>query len=192
MVAGLVGRSDTACLADLEALDPTFSKAAEDTANLQIAASLGVEGDPPLWTWEAWMAIGAERGFGFICFVCLAFPEEFGLPPTVPVGPAPVESGTDPRLELSIRELQPVFISRFVSKHGVDSILRDSDQSLRIHAYSLWDGYPDALQLIETAERLLAWFHGIEGYVSLSSDFEYAFPRILCKSGHAAVPRSAA
>ncbi|CAN5729353.1 hypothetical protein BH24CHL4_BH24CHL4_13340 [soil metagenome] len=25
----------------------------------------------------------------------------------------------------------------------------------------------------------------------MSSDFEYAFPRILCKSGHAAVPRSA-
>jgi hypothetical protein len=62
---------ETACLADLEARDPAFSRTTVDAVNRAAALRLGIRGDVEDWTWEAWMAIEADRGLTSHCHSCV-------------------------------------------------------------------------------------------------------------------------
>lgn len=70
LVAGLLGPGEVACLEDQQLLDPTFDRAAEDAANRAIAKEFGVVAAFVDWPWELWMLVGAERGYGYMCYSC--------------------------------------------------------------------------------------------------------------------------
>lgn len=92
-ITGLDGVGDHACLANLEAVDPSFDRTLEDAQNLAAASRIGLAGGPEDWTWENWMAIEAERGLSPTCYSCalLGGPNR----PNPLSGPFPAD---DPRL----------------------------------------------------------------------------------------------
>jgi hypothetical protein len=47
------------------------------------------------------------------------------------------------------------------------------------------------MQLVETAERLIATYYGLTGYEELRGGYQFTYPRIICKSGHGAIPLTA-
>lgn len=97
VVAGLIGRSDTACLEDLSSKYPKFSRESEDAINREVAEQLGVNGSFETWTWETWAAVGNTRGLDPICYFCLMLD-----PTSSPVGPE-AATGSDPRMQFGLR-----------------------------------------------------------------------------------------
>lgn len=190
VVTGLVGEGDTACLADLEAMDPGFLRDAEDAINRGIARRLGIQGDIPDWTWEIWMAIGAERGYGWICFSCMWL----GDVPVMRVGPS-IVSPDDLRLLLA-DPYQNRFRFNYLRRHPDISDIGYSnqgfsDREMRVIASALWAGsYPTASQLIESAD------YALEAYACVTADrCGFAFSQLGCKiaaqGGHVPIPSQA-
>jgi hypothetical protein len=181
VVPGLVGKGDTAYLSELLAWDPTFSREREDEANREVARQLGIAGDIPDWTWEIWMAIGAERGYGHICYACMWTGQEL----VTPVGPPMANAADfDPRRELT-RFDSDLFVRTVALEEGWFNIPeRFFDAELRIVASLGYGGYPTASELLASART----------YLVRSSGFPDAgayWSRAICNHGHAPVPRLA-
>lgn len=181
VVAGIAGRSDTACLSDLQSMDPSFSKEHQDAANREAARSLGITGNLLDWTWEAWMAIGAVRGHGRICYTCLWL----AGPSVWPTGPEPPGTMADDRHRLMSFESY-AFQNQFVADHGVAQyhMSRISDGELRVLASLFFASYPTAAELLSIADQMLGTFFSVPGYEPLFVDYQGAREWITCRSGY--------
>lgn len=188
VLPGLVGKGDTACLDDLERMDPGFSRMREDDANRETARSLGIAGDIRDWTWEIWMAIGAERGYGYICYACIWLSDQL----IEPIGPFADAFGSDPRRQLmypwSNAFALDFGLSHEISQYRLDRI---TDGELRIFASVMYQGYPTATELATAATSILGSFFDIPGYQSGYRDYGFAERQIICRGGHVPVSLSA-
>jgi hypothetical protein len=180
VVPGLVGKGDTAFMSELLTWDPTFSREREDEANREVARRLGIAGDIPDWTWEIWMAIGAERGYGSICYACMWTGQEL----VTPVGPPMANAADlDPRRELT-RFDSDLFVRTVALGEGWGAIPRRYvDASLRIIVSLRHGGYPTASELLASARTYLA---SEEPYNEL-----WYLQQAVCQHGHVPVPAAA-
>lgn len=154
-VTGVDGVGDHACLRDLEARDPFFSRTDEDRENRAAGRRLGLAGDFDTWTWENWLAVEAERGMMPTCYACLiATADQRPEPRNTPV------QRDDPRLLLGEFGADTVY-RRYAAEHGIG--LRGTtvgDYQLRAIAGSSNSGrHLNAIQLLEAYEAILdGWF----------------------------------
>lgn len=188
VLPGLVGKGDTACLADLERMDPSFSKNVQDAANRQMARQLGIAGDMLDWTWEIWMAIGAERGYGYFCYSCIWLSDQL----VQPIGPPLQTTESDPRRQL-MYPWSNSFLLDFGTRNGIPqyNLDRVTDGEVRVLASLMYEGYPTATELQWAAESILGSYFGVPGYSPGYRDYAYAERQIVCRGGHVWVPLSA-
>ncbi len=154
-VTGVAGPGETACLADLTVIDPTFSKEREDRLNRETARRLGIlrAGAERFeeWTWEAWMAIEAGRGLIPHCHSCL-WVNGSPLPPEL-TSPNP----DDPRLQLG-RFGQRTIMERYLREQGQPLWRIEqswTDEEVRAIVGLLMPGhYPTATEILTYAGRI--------------------------------------
>ncbi|MGH2558422.1 MAG: hypothetical protein ACRDJH_05100 [Thermomicrobiales bacterium] len=158
---GMVGPGDTACLNDLQALDPNFSRNREDQLNLEAARRLGVTSGFKDWTWETWLAIEAERGFLPVCYSCI-FTNNGAPLPSLPPG----TDLNDPRIRIGRYGERSVAL-RFFHERGFDlSLAHDAptDNQLRaLLGISNPGRYLTASEVATLQEEFLKQWYGVDG-----------------------------
>lgn len=155
-VAGLIGRSDTACFESLQSQYPSFDRESEDAANLEIAQQLGVTGSFSEWPWETWAVIGVIRGRGAdpnllnICYFCLMLD-----PNAAPAGPNPPVT-SDPRLQNQLHSVLQRYFQLTGSVYPIPSAIAEIfswDDWGRVRGYLFSElSQPTAIALNDSVE----------------------------------------
>lgn len=183
-VPGMLGAGDAACLSDLEAQDPTFSREDADNVNVLIAATLGIPGGIEEWTWETWMAIDAQRGGNPPCYACIW---TNGLPPL----PSPVAVGpTDPRVMLGGYGRQRL-AQRFAADNGLNSMEANllgnlTDEHLRALAGMANPGrYLTAQQVLDFSDAFFRQYDCLDGPPCVFANTRLLWDNLIAQGGYA-------
>lgn len=186
-ITGVLGIGDHVCLEDLEEQNPGFSKDREDQENAEAASTIGLRGDPEVWTWENWLEIEAERGLTPHCYTCAS-----GARGRVD----PVGTGIgydDPRLILGMGYLGTDNIHRaWERENGFSTwaFRRITDFELMIIVRT-FNGPLNVEEVIENAKEFLTRFYDSSGGMQRVNT-QSAWDRMVERGGYFNVPGSAA
>ena len=190
-VSGVAGPGEGACIDDLKSKYPRFSQREQDGENQRAARQLGIRSAQDELTWENWMAIGAAREFGDICYAC-----EYANWPQAPVFTEVEVANDDPRILAGLFGEKQV-ARRFVTENGLAAFETDRlppDDSLRAIAGVLYSpSVLDAYDLLDAEDEFLSYFTGIKKVNGSYAYFDISkfYHDLVDRGGYVDTPASA-